>query len=253
MLNSILRYKGFVLTLALNLILGVAILSIIIFSFNKVNSLRSQINIEKEQVTTLSNRLEDLKKSQEYLNSDNVSLVSNLLPPKNSTLLVSSQIRNLAEENGITFENYNLSIIPSTEDTLPEVNININANGNYDKMINFVDGLRMQAPMLILETAEIDTRENQTTANLTLGSYWSEFPLTLPSINQPISTLDDQELQLMAKIGDFILPKFQSENFSVKAPVVPRINPYYFEDETPLTSAIQEIPTEEEPIIEETP
>lgn len=225
------RYKPFIIAILINLVVGGGLIFSIFYSFTRVKSLHEQINTETAQNQVLQERYQELKNAEANISSENIELVANLLPDKNPGFLASNQVRQLASQYDLTFENYSVNTFGATKNGLYELNINLEAVGNYYNLVNFVDELKLKAPILILLSVEIEAQPTSSRAEVVLTSYWAGYPQVLPSINEPIKNLDEQELKILAQIGNYQLPSFTYDNILPVTQTQERANPFFLDFE----------------------
>ncbi len=136
-----------------------------------------------------------------------VSAVTSVLPPHDPTLQLTSQLRIKAAEKELVFERLSLGGRGDYEsvDGVSMIGMSFSLRGDYKGIISYLSELSRVSPMVKI----VDARLKGGLANVTIESYWSDFPETLPSLSGPVVLLSSEDREILAKLSEFSVPDFQ--------------------------------------------
>ena len=196
-----------------------------LLSFGLVMGLVFEYSFFTGRIDVLATQEADLKQKQQvYTNRKNAlsaltpevlkksTMASLVLPPQNSALVVTSQLRTLAQARGVVFKN--LSIGSQQDPTQPDVGIiqiGIIAEGTTSEMLAYLSDLQTAAPIITFDTLSLSAGGEKLLAQINLRSFWSPLPTKLPSLTENIQTLSAEEQELLTKLDSYIPPSVSSE------------------------------------------
>lgn len=195
------------LTPLVSLVIAI-LLGIVIFMFmlNRINPINAQIGDLNSQQQDLEAKLTSLQKLFNSVNTQS-QLTTIALPSTNIAGVVLAELKTSAVENNLVLTNVNVSSTEATDSDLDYSTIELKANGGYTDIEAFIKSIQQLLPLVNISAFKIDnSAEGGLVASLSLYTYWSEYPQTLPSVNQPINNLTDDEVNLINKLSDFTKP-----------------------------------------------
>lgn len=127
------------------------------------------------------------------------------VPDQNSTLIVVSQVKNLANQNGVLVTQVNVGA-PTTSGDLNSANIDILVDGQRSSILAFVNGLSTLAPLVFLKEMKLSNNNSLFQGNLNLVTYWADLPKNITSLTAPITTLTESESKLLQRFASLSQP-----------------------------------------------
>jgi len=192
------------------------------YGIAKVTDLRSQIKTAQNSETVLTQKLNILQTISSTAESG-VRAASLAVPEANPSLIVVSQLRNLALGNGVI-----ISAIKSTMGTadltgLNQAIISFTVNGTREQAFKFLVSIDKIAPISLVDKIRLTEVGGALQADIGIKAFWADFPKTIPSVTTPISDLTPAEKETLTKILGLIQPNFK-EVTAVQGEVNP--NPF---------------------------
>lgn len=180
-------------------------------------SFRIMINKMKDQKAKLDKARQNekiLEEKQRVLSefdaitTDEVSFLAGVLPDKNSSLLMLSQIKKAAQKYNVTL--MNLSINPSlgASGGLQKTDIQFDADGSFNNVLAFTKSLEDYSPVKTTSQVRFINASGQTRVEISFSVYSSDYPTKIPSITEPVKSLSSQEQQLLTDLTNLIIPTF---------------------------------------------
>lgn len=183
------------------------------FGISKIQEINSEINSAKKDNGVLSQKISLLNSiSATLANSPNVATLA--VPITNSSLMALSQIRDLASANQLSITNIKSGSSASTGG-LSKINITFEAGGSISQMVSFLQGLSNIAPITVLDGVKITQATGGIAANISVNTFWSPAPTTVPAISQSIGDLTPDEKTVLAHIATLTQPTFSEVKPSV--------------------------------------
>lgn len=224
--SSFQKLKPILIPLVANGILVLVLLFVGSFVFNTSGELRESMNEQKSENEMLSSRLRTLQDTTEVVDTatQNVAIA---LPPSNSSTLIISQIRRLAEENELVINDLSLFVqeSDSSMEELNRVSIELRTTGDYDSIASFINGIERVSPIINLDSSEIVEDNNSITAEIRFISYYAPYPETLPSIREPITGLSAAQEETLNEVQSLEIPLF-NDNLTPQSPREESSNPF---------------------------
>ena len=176
----------------------------------------------------LNEKLIELQRSQDY--SQLVSEASYALPGKVPSLELISQLKNIAERNGVIITEMLISSSSKSDDSgVSSVGVNISIIGLPENIIAFTKDTKNYAPVLSVKNLNADISEGLSeisgTIDISLSGHWAPFPESLPDPGEPLVKITSEDIEILTKLAALVRPVF-----TVGSPtqVTPRSNPFAF-------------------------
>lgn len=227
--NLLEKNKILFLPLAFFAIVTVAIVAEISFIYNRVSSVRQEISLKEQEVQRLQERVSTLQNFENFISAENTSSVTVALPPQNSALLVTSQIRNEAAELGVVIEDLSLSITPSLMEDFTALGIEFDISGDYESISLLISNISEMTPLINIKSIDIESTREEILASIEMESYWSPYPESLPPVTQTINGVTPEEQSILNQIASFQSPAFQASTTLTPTETEPRENPFALE------------------------
>ncbi len=178
------------------------------FGIAKVVEVRSQtIQVEKDQ-NVLKQKLTLLQSINDTLATGSSAAVA-ALPANNPSLVVVSQLKNLSISNGVSISGIKAGAETLDPSGLSKVSINFIVAGNRPSVISFLTSIETIAPITLIDKIKMNEGSGQTIANVSVKSFWSALPKTLPDLNQPITDLTAAEKKTLIEVSGLVQPVFE--------------------------------------------
>ncbi|HTK03504.1 MAG TPA: GspMb/PilO family protein [Alphaproteobacteria bacterium] len=177
------------------------------FGISKILEIQSQISDTRTRQTVLTQKLSLLQNLSETVSTgSNVSLSA--LPDTNPALLVVSQLKNISSASGVTLSGLKSGAEVLDPSGISKVGISFNVTGTRDTIIAFLKTIQDIAPITVVDKVKINQAGEETTASVTVQSFWADLPKTLPKLDQPITDLTEAEKKTLTDIENLIQPNF---------------------------------------------
>lgn len=221
--------------LAVIILIGMCI-GVFNFLWGRINTVNRQIADAEQKNAILSSRLTTLQEIRDDV-SGNVNVASIAVPPQNPSILVTNVLKTSAAENSVALSH--LSIIAISSNTpaegavqdplavdLYEVTFEAAAE-SYSSLSTFINSLSNTKPLLTLTSVVVEkvTSGTGVVAQVKLNAYSSPFPSELPALDQPLSSLSQEEEEILAILETYKAPAIStSETPATEVP--PRDDPF---------------------------
>lgn len=186
------------------------ILSLIGFSkaFAVVGSLREELATAKVNGNVLESKLDTLSVNQANVEADENYAVS-FFPGESSALLALYQLRASAVNSGLVLSNLKVVSGAGTGD-FSAVSFSFDLEGPLQQVLDFVNLTKNIAPNVWIGKTKLDFMGDVLKAGIDINSYWAPYPAKMPALTEPITSLDDSEKEILAKISSYSRPSFVS-------------------------------------------
>ena len=177
------------------------------FGISKVTDLRNQIEKARKDQTVLAQKLKLLESISETVAEDSGASLA-ALPDANPSLIVISQIKNVSIGNGVLIATIKSS--PPVEDSggLSHVSISFETIGTKSQITSFLKSIANIAPITIIDKIKMTEVGGVARAVVTVKSYWSILPKTLPTLTSPITDLTAAEKKTLEDVSALTQPSF---------------------------------------------
>ena len=217
----------FILKIAVKPLLVLTLLitvSLVGFSkaFSEIGSLRQESEKASKSENVLKSKLDVLSESQANVTTDANYAVS-FLPGENSALLVLYQLRAGAASSGLLLSNFKVGFGTGEAGGLQTTSVSFDIEGPLQQILDFVNLTKNIAPNVWIAKTELNFSGETLQATIDMISYWSAFPTKMPALTEAITSLDNSEKEILAKISSYSRPSFVS-----LTPAAPRenLNPF---------------------------
>ena len=177
------------------------------YGISKVTDIRSQIESAQSSEMVLTQKLSVLQTVSSMAESG-ARASSLAVPATNPSLIVVSQLRNLAAGNGVILSAIKSTTGASTASGLNQAIISFTVDGARPQVFSFLSGIDKIAPISLVDKIRITESGGGLRADIGVKSFWAEFPKTIPSVTTPISDLTPAEKETLTKILGLIQPSF---------------------------------------------
>lgn len=197
-----------VLTSTLPLLISVILVIVVAkYGLGKVLSLRDEISQAESDKATLTEKLNTLSTLSANLQS-NSQLSSYALPDKNPALSVVSQLKFIASQNLVSLSKMKSGTSIGGPATVSTVGVTFEVIGPKDGVIAFLNSLKKIAPIIQIDKIKLSQSVDQTTASVSVASFWASFPSKLPAVTSPINNLSADEVKTLTVISELTPPQF---------------------------------------------
>lgn len=188
----------------------VASLILFIFSVNvgysQVTTKISKLKEIETNEENLSTKLEILRQVQEgLLEYSNASLVT--VPDKNPLAWTFSSLRKLIYQNSLQVNKAEVKARKG-KDKLSDVTLSLELEGKLSDLIAFIESAVMTAPMIKVKSLDASKEQAFYIADVELTAFWADLPKKIPAIDEPITGLNQNELEVLADIKNLLRPEF---------------------------------------------
>jgi hypothetical protein len=177
------------------------------FGMSKITTLRSQITEAKQIENILTEKLSIL---QSFSSSpeNSISLITSVLPVGNSSVATTSQLKNLAAQNGIIITSLKSGSASKVASGLSYADITFEVTGSKLSITNLLNSVAKIAPISQVQKIRMSENGGLASANIVVRTYWADYPKTIPSVTQPITNLSNSEKLLVSQMSELTLPMF---------------------------------------------
>ena len=199
--------KAFLLNIFL--LLGIFFLFIfsLQFGYKKINDLRSKISQAKKDVTVLRQKIDILEEiGNDSLFFSDLSL--NALPETNPSLIVISQLKKLANDNGVIFFNTKTGLEMPDKPETKKVSVSFEIEGPREFVTQFLRSIKNISPLTLIEKIKISEPLDITQAEVSVEVFWASLPKKLPALLEAIEGLTVEEKETLDSLSSLIQPAF---------------------------------------------
>ncbi len=163
-----------------------------------------QILQEKAQLAQLLKDENTLKAKENLLSQVASSAVRSAdsaaagVPDKNPLLVVISQLKNVAAENGLTISNLKSGGQSKDKGELLSVSVGFDVEGSLSNVLAFVKGVSSISPLTTVERVNINQSTGSTLSTVSVKSYWAPFPEKIPPVTEAINALSTDEQKVLS-------------------------------------------------------
>lgn len=192
-------------------LVSITILVILFFVSFKIGF--SKLSSQKEEIVGLNKNIGILKKKEETLSivqkniSNSIQFFSMAIPASNPSLSIISQIKTQSLLKGLIFENLKGGG-ESKGKSFSKVDINFDLDGDLNSVLSFLQETEKFAPIITLEKIKLNQSGGIYSGAINVRGYWADYPGKIPAITQPLSDFSDEEMDMIVKISELLLPSF---------------------------------------------
>ena len=177
------------------------------FGISKVSDLRTKITNAQKDETVLTEKAKLLATVSDTLSAGTVASTG-AMPESNSSLIVLSQLKILAGTKGVFISNIKAGSEVKDDTGLSRVDLTFDSRGPKDSIISFVGETSKIAPITKLTKLKITQTSGETLATVTVSSFWSQLPKTIPSVTESVNDLTPAERNILIEVSKLIQPLF---------------------------------------------
>lgn len=208
------------------LLLAMIFLGMIIVKvgFGRIKSQRTEMQKAEKNETILSQKQQVLQSLQNnILSYADISL--NAIPESNPSLTALSQLKSVAEENGLFLNNIEIGNEVKDKSNTYRAGIAFEVEGSISQILPFLISLKELVPLLVIDRVEIQQTAGVSRASVELAVFWASLPTKLPSISEPVLELSASETNLLNNLSSFRQPIFTQ---ALEAIPTDRENPFTY-------------------------
>jgi Tfp pilus assembly protein PilO len=198
-----------VFVIPLGLLAALVIMTIfsIRFGFARISTQRQEVETANKNESVLLQKESVLKEVETEIPA-HVKVLAAVMPEKNPSLAMISQLKLLSSSKGLVVENIKVSSSMAKEAGLSEVDVTFGVDGPMLQVIDFIASIKDLAPVSTLEKAKLNQSGEATRADLTVRVYYAAFPEKLPSLTEPVRGLTSSEKETLTNLSSLLLPAF---------------------------------------------
>lgn len=191
-------------------ILVLTALSYLVFKFGYSKFVLYKKNLEElKKIENVLRQKESLLRVVDSNVAGYSDISLNVLPDRNSSLMVISTLKANAAKSGLILESLKIGS-SSSESDLSQVGINFETNAEVSKVFELLKSLKATSPIMILNSLKFDNPKAIPRASIGLSSYWSLPPKKIPAITEPILDLSNEESETLVKISEIQVSQFSN-------------------------------------------
>lgn len=173
----------------------------------KAKDIQVQTEVSKTTQNTLTQKINIIQSLSASLSGFSSSAAV-ALPDSNTSLAVISQLKNLANFNGLVVSDIKSSSALNNPSGLSSVGVDVNVIGNKDQVKTFLESIQTIAPISIVDKVKINENAGSTQASVSVKSFWAVLPAALPTTNQTLTGLSTDEQKLLDSVNALTPPAF---------------------------------------------
>ena len=191
-----------------------SLLVLVILSIFAFKELYSRISLERLKLEKSRKDGKVLQQKQVFLQEVKEQVLSQsdstllALPESNSALIQISQLKSLADKNGVSLENLGVGGQDTTKGEVSTATISFDLLGKFDDVLGFLVAIQSSAPPARLENVKMAQAGDSTLVRPGLKIFWSKLPTTIPAINEPVVQLASNEEEILNILLQLSPPPF---------------------------------------------
>jgi hypothetical protein len=175
------------------------------FMWGQISQLRTQLKLSRSDEAKLSQKLNVLR-NFEVRGALSSESLSHSLPEANPTVSAISQIKNIANQNGVFISDFGVGKGINSE--VSYVDINFDAQAQILPLVTMFTDLLKSAPLGSINKVEIVQNGDIAVSNVSYRVYYSELPKTLPTILEQLTEFTTEDAEIIDKLITLIPPIF---------------------------------------------
>lgn len=201
------KYKPFLLPVLTFTVIIVLSLTLGRFLVDKVFETRAKNAELQDKNNLLEGKAELLTSLDSEGLKRQVSIASSASPGENPSVLLLSQIRTIAQENGLLVSNFQIGESQEPKKTGRVVAATANVEGSIFSVISFLRTLENATPLMKITDLKLTLSGGSVLAKVTAVSSWNPLPSELGKVDSPISGISGTEQELLGKLSGLRLPQ----------------------------------------------
>jgi hypothetical protein len=200
--------------MSLTPLIVIVILFIVVgqFGISRIIDIKKQIQDSEKDLVVLTQKLDILRSLSGSVSQD-VQVSSVVLPDTNPSLIAMTQIKVMGSNNGIVVSGFKSGSAKDNPTGVSSVDILFQAVGTRTQIIAFLKDVSKFAPITIVDKLNITESSGTTQADVSVKTFWSALPKSIPEITSPITDLTAAEKKVLTDVEMLTKPTF----FSVPA------------------------------------
>ena len=196
--------------LLIPLVLIIVSLGLLVFSVNmgykQITGQLGQLNEIEEREIKLATKLEILREVQAgLLEYSNASLIA--VPDKNPVAWTSSLLKKSIYQNNLTLKKVKGNA-RLNDGALYDVILGLELGGELKDLMSFAGSTMEMAPIIKIKSMDISKEKDSYVAKVESVTHWADLPKKLPALDEPITTLSENELRVLADLKTLLRPEF---------------------------------------------
>ncbi len=190
--------------------LAVSILLFVIvgkFGLTKGSEVRVKLEEAREDQSILTQKLGAISEVEQSI-LDSSTLASVAMPESNPLLPVISQVKTQSSLKGLFLTNIKTGSEASDKGGLKRIDVSFDIEGPRNQVMLFLIDIQRIAPISLLDKVKVNETSGVARANVTVRSFWSELPKTLPPATEPFKELSSDEISVLLNTTQLIQPTF---------------------------------------------
>ncbi len=175
-------------------------------SYNRISSVREEIQQIETTNRILSQKITVLEKVVDVLPGD-ITFIDIALPSRTPVLYGISQIKLQAARNGVSLTNIK-SGTQVPDDGVFRNTVSFDAQGSEAGIYSLLESFSKTLPLMSIDKVSMSKNADFLLANITLNIYSADLPKKLPSLNSAPSELSKAEIDLLLELSSYFLPAF---------------------------------------------
>ena len=201
------KMKVMLLPLGLLSIMIVLILIILKVGVSRISTQRTDLQKANKNETILDQKQQVLQTIENnILSYADTAIVA--MPAKNPSLVALSQLKNLAEGNGLNLNSIEVGGKVANKSGTSKATISFEVEGTLSQVLNYLLSTKNFAPLSTIDRVEIAQTGGVIRANVDLAVFWAPLPTKLPAIAEPVSELTASEENLITELLSLEQPQF---------------------------------------------
>lgn len=213
-------------TLALPLLYVLILVIVSYFAFDtgisKIQTQKKNLKKNREIESVLSEKEQVLSDATGVI-TPYVNYSTLALPDYNPSLFVLSQIKEMARSENANIGDLSFSGFNTAEKGISSIKFTMDVSGERRDVIDFIRTTMLVAPIIKLDTVELNLKDERADASLLAQSYWKVLPTELGKITNPIEKLTSEEVEVLEATTQLKPPIF--DDVTPSGPYV-RSNPF---------------------------
>jgi hypothetical protein len=215
-----------VMMVPLGLLLAMVVLTVIVLrvGVSKISTQRAELRKATKNETILSQKQQVLQTLENnILSYADAAIVA--MPDKNPSLMALSQLKVLAEKNGIIISDIKIGSRTKDKSGAFKTTILIEVEGPLTQVLSYLISTKNFAPLSVVNKVELAQAGGLARASSSLTVFWVPLPTKLPAIAEPVLELSANETNLITELSNLEQPLF-----SQVLPAAPsaRIDPFSY-------------------------
>lgn len=198
-----------VMLLPLALLLVMVVLATVVFKvgISKISTQRAELRKATKNETILSQKQQVLQTLENNILSyaDTVIVA---MPDKNPSLIALSQLKTLAERNGIIISDVKIGGRMKDKSGTFKTTILLEVEGPLVQVLNYFISTKGFAPLSVIDRIEVSQGGELVRASTSLTIFWVPLPTKLPAISEPVHELSANETNLITELSNLEQPLF---------------------------------------------